>query len=276
MRQLLTLSSSLRQLSTSSRRFEPGFISTLNEAAKPPLTASISVTRPIGYSLPRLLNPSKPFTLLGFYASLMLPEARLFRQRKLDHDVRHSPFYESKSFNNTNGKIFLSPPSYFQAARALYFPDFSSRTLDSTRCISEVFPGKVLVVKVYSTILGANCTELYVSKLELVPAVQIVDINVPENWAKLATVYILIPSLRKSIPLDRHDLFFVVSPKVFNFEVRQKLLCDNTCGGYIYVVDGQGKIRWAASGNASAKDQQELQRIVNAIKAEDEALAVLN
>lgn len=261
---------SLRQLSTSTRLFEPGFINTLKEAGKPPLTASIPITRPIGYALPQLLNPPKPFSLLGFYTSLMLPEARLRRQKRLDHDVRHSPFYESKSFNNTNGKIFSSPQSYFQAARSLYFPEFSSKTLETTRRISEAFPGKVLVVKVYSTILGAECAELYVSKLEQNPTVQIIDVNVPANWAKLATVYALIPSLRKSIPHDRHNLFFIVSPTVFDFEVRQKLLCDNTCGGYVYVVDGQGKIRWAASGNATEKDQHELQRIVNALKVEEQ------
>lgn len=245
----------------------PRFMTTLKEASKPPLTAPVAVTAPVGYaSRPVLSSPHTTTTL--FLRNPFSLELREARQVKLDHDLKHSPFYESRSFLNTKGKIFNSPQLLFKSSRALYFPDFFESTLTGNkRLLSDVTSqSAVTVVRVFSAVLGQKSCDTWTTTDY--PDTTVVDINVPQTWFKLCLVRLSRSLLKRAVPAPRHPTYFIVPESVFDFRVRQKLLCDNMCLGYIYVLDRESRIRWLASGDAGDTGVNTLHTIVNALRQE--------
>lgn len=251
----------------------PRFVTTLKEASKPALQKSTPISRPIGFDQPFELGQS---TLLNNAFSKSAAEQR---QKQLDHDIKHSPFYESKSFANTSGKIFTPPVSYFKKDKAKYFPNFTGYTLiNEKKSLYNELKDKVTILRIFSTISAENCSNTYVqdylsaegySNLQSkYPHTQIVDVNLPQSWVKGLFVKMAKTNLRKLVTPARHNLYFVLPNTMFPVEVKQKLLCDNMCSGYIYVLDSDGKIRWATSGFASEDEEAVLWRCVRGLEKE--------
>lgn len=96
--------------------------------------------------------------------------------------------------------------------------------------------------------------------------IQRVDINIEQNKLKAMLITFFVPSLRKTIPEDRHDKYFIVKQGVTD-EIRSQVGLVNGKVGYVYLVDGQGKIRWAASGVATDDEIEALvkgmERLIN-------------
>lgn len=250
----------------------PRFVTTLKEASKPALQNAQPITRPFGFDEPTMITS----TSIKDTFSL---DAKEKRKRQLDHDIAHSPFYESKSFANTQGKIFSPPVSYFRADKAKYFPDLEGYTLlNHKRDLYDVLRNKVTLLRIFSTISGENCTNTYLedylsgegySKLqEKYPLSQIVDLNLPQSWIKGLFVKMAKANLRKIVPPARHDNYFILPNSVFLVDVKKTLLCDNMCSGYLYVLDGEGKIRWATSGFASESEVELLWKSVRGLERE--------
>lgn len=242
----------------------PRFVNTLKEAAKPAQQSLLAVARPFGYA---------QRVLLGNTFGIFSKEAKEHRQRQLDHDIAHSPFYESKSFSNTGGKIFTAPKSYFKADRSLYFPDFQAYTLDNQRrFLYDTLKGEVTVLRLFSTISGERCVNSFVqpdlANLDL--KAQVVDVNVAQSWVKGLFVKLSKGNLRKAVKPERHSLYFFVPSGLFPVEVKKTLMCDNMCLGYVYVLDAAGRIRWAASGYASDDEQEQLSRVLRGLHREME------
>lgn len=255
----------------------PRFVTTLKEASKPALEKSRPITKPFGFDSPTFLGQDSTNLIDAFSLS-----AKEKRQKQLDHDIVHSPFYESKSFTNTNGKIFTPPVSYFKKEKAKYFPSFVGYTLlNSKRTLYDVLKGKVSIVRIFSTISGQNCIDTYTPECETAegydklqqqyPKLQIVDVNVPQSWIKGLFVKMAKSNLKSIIPPARHDTYFMVSNKTFDVEVKKTLMCDNACSGYIYVLDEDGRIRWATSGFAVDDEAKVLWKTVRGLEKELES-----
>ncbi|CAN3499238.1 mitochondrial ATPase complex subunit Atp10p [Diutina catenulata] len=241
----------------------PRFVTTLKEASKPPLEKPMAITRPFGLDTPVLLNRkvSHTYSLGALNHELFSSEAKERRQKKLDHEIAHSPFYESKSFRNVNGKIFTPPVSWFKQTVSKFFPDYYGSTLVGPTSLFDVL-GPVNIVRVYSTVSGENCVntwfkdflegENYHNKFkEQYPEAQVIDINIPQNWLKGFIINMSKGHIRRTLPHDRWDRYFVLPEHVFPYDIREKLKCDNMCSGYVYLLDHEGRIRWATSGYAS-------------------------
>lgn len=252
----------------------PKILNTVKEAGKPALQKPIPIQKPFGYDAPVSLSQTDTSLFSSFSA-----EARERRERQLNHDLVHSTFYESKSFNNVQGKVILPPVSYFKRDKAMFFPDFTAHTLlNKKRSLREVLQGKVSVVRVFSTVSGSTCADTYVSdylsdegylRLQAkYPHVQIVDLNVPQSWVKGLFVTLSKQHLRKMVSPARHDCYFFLSNSDFNADVRKVLKCEISCAGYVYVVDETGRIRWATSGYADEKESEALWRAVAGLEKE--------
>lgn len=237
------------------------------------------IERPLGLDAPQLLNSSsRAVGSWDFFSA----EARERRQLQLDHDIKHSPFYDSKSFNNTNGKIFTPPVSYFKADKAKYFPDFIGQTLTTkNQRFGDLLKGKVSIVRIYSTMSGEKCANTFFSvdgKDYLTkdhdaftathPHSQIIDLNLPQNWLKGFMVKLSQSNLKKLIPQQRHSRYFIVPNQVFPYDVKQKLYFDNTCSGYVFLLDQQGRIRWLTSGYANEKELALMWKCVRGLERE--------
>lgn len=262
----------------------PRFVTTLKEASKPALEKSRPITKPIGLESPVLLNHKlgDTYSLTNIKQELFSSEAKERRQKKLDYEIRHSPFYETKSFRNTNGKIFTPPISFFKKDKALYFPDFISSTLDGqSRSLYEILADKVSIVRLYSTVSGEQCSHSYFKVdgkdyaqgdygvfEENHPQSQIIDINIPQNWMKGFLLGLSKSNIKKTISPQRHNKYFILPDHIFQYSLREKLMCDNMCSGYIYLLDHNGKLRWATSGYANDEELALMWKCVRGLEKE--------
>lgn len=255
------------------KRNVPRFVNTLKEASNPAVEHLEVVSRPFGFDSP--ITVADTFSVSEFFGN----SAAEKRQRQLDHDIKHSPFYDSKSFSNTQGKIFTPPVSYFKRDKSKFFPNIVGENLQgNTVALQDVIPGKVSIVRIFSTISGERCTNTYVEDnlteigytqlQEKYKNAQIVDYNIPQSWIKGLFVKMAKSNLRKIVPSARHDKYFILPNTLFGVDIRKVLKCDNNCSGYIYVLDDDGRIRWATSGYANESEKAILWRAVEGINRE--------
>lgn len=274
MRSIRAFSVSARQLQRP-KFLQPRFAKTVEEAAKPALQKPQPITKPFGYEEPIFLNKLNEHSISETFSK----ESRERRQKEIDYDLQHSPFYDSKSFANTHGKIFLPPISFFKQSKSLYFPNFEGYTLlKNKRQLYDVLKNKVTILRMSSAISGENCTNSYVQDYlsgsgyeqfkGKYPHSQIVDINIPQSWIKGLFVSLAKNNIRNMIPPARHDLYFVLSHKLFTGDVKRTLKCDNACSGYLYILDETGKIRWATSGMTDEEESAVLWRSMRALEKE--------
>jgi len=90
------------------------------------------------------------------------------------------------------------------------------------------------------------------------PVYQYIQINLQENILKSILVNIFLSSLRSKIPPDQHTRYLVSRQ---NMEyVREPLGMTNSRIGYVYLVDENLKIRWAACADAKKEEEEALIR----------------
>ena len=187
------------------------------------------------------------------------------------------------------GKTWIAPPKLFKADKSLYFPNLQGRTLgpprrevrDTTDILITPSPGIISVVAIFSSMWGQNQVATFMDDLAIARVieenegkVQRVDVNIEENTLKAMLITLFVPSLRKQIPKDRHDKYFIVRQGVTD-EIRSQVGLMNGRVGYVYLVDSQGRIRWAASGVANGEEKEALvkgvRRLVDTLGSEEEA-----
>lgn len=174
------------------------------------------------------------------------------------------------------GKTFLSPPKLFKAETALYFPNMMGYTLASPSSLASttsVLEGKTSIVSVFSSVWAERQTQSFVGKaqnpelareLERLRGrgLQSVSINIEEDWLKAGLVRFFLPWEKRRVEQAQWGRNFVVRRGIGE-EVRQSIGLANGKVGYVYLVDGACKIRWAGSGNA---DLGEAEGLVGSVK----------
>jgi ATPase complex subunit ATP10 len=170
------------------------------------------------------------------------------------------------------GKTFLSNPKLFRADRALYFPNLHGRTLISSRHGDDTTPilrHKISVVSIFSSTWAERQIQTFVSEREnpdLSAVLQEsdgvarrVDVNVEENAIKAGLIRLFMPNIRRRIPRDQHGRYFLVR-KGISEEIRDAIGFLNGKVGYVYLLDGECRIRWAGSGRAAKEEKESLVR----------------
>lgn len=80
------------------------------------------------------------------------------------------------------------------------------------------------------------------------PMFQLVQVNLQDNPLKSFLLSLFLSSMRKQVPKEQHDNYLFCSQ---NFELlREPLGMVNTHVGYVYLIDEEGRIRWASVGYA--------------------------
>lgn len=171
------------------------------------------------------------------------------------------------------GKSFISPPRIFKAEASLFFPNLYGETLvkaskgpvDTTPLLA----GKASVVTVFSGMWAEGQADSFVSaksnpELHEVlsqnkDVTQMVRINYEDNSAKAWLVRMFSGSLRKKIPQEDWNKYFVVRRGITD-EMREHMGLLNSKVGYTYLVDHQCRVRWAASASAHPDELDGLNR----------------
>lgn len=253
---------------------KPRMIVTFLETAKDVPKVSVPIVKPFGYDT--MVNLAvKEDSIFNMFSA----ESRERRQKQIDFDILHSPFYDFKGFHNTKGKVFRPPISYFKREKSKYFPNIAGTTLAGDyKTLDQLLKGKVTLLRVYTSIQGEKCVNSYVEDylsqqgydefLKKYPRAQIVDLNVAQSWIKGLFVSFAKSNLRKLVPPLRQGKYFMLPNKMFSQQVRRNLQCENEVAGYLYLLDDEGRIRWASSGFTDEKESEVLWRAVKGIEKE--------
>ncbi|KAH3683102.1 hypothetical protein WICPIJ_005927 [Wickerhamomyces pijperi] len=281
-----------RQFSSAQASLFFGKLNKQLTATKPKPHVVTTLNKPIGFQ-----EPPKPTDNNGDQRSVtqkfrdfMDRDKNTERQKELEREISKSGMYDVYTYRKTNGKLFLAPPSYWRAEKSLFFPNMQGEDLTNgkTKQTCDVLQGKISIVRIYTSQIGekssqsffkvAEDQESFLSKsgyedfLAKYPRSQIIDINVTENAFKASFVQLSKGNLRSLNHPSRHNKYFIVPKKTLSLDLRETLHCDNTYGGFIYVLDHEGKIRWAACGEATKEERDLLWRTVRGLEREYKAL----
>ncbi|KAI0135512.1 ATP10 protein-domain-containing protein [Daldinia grandis] len=182
------------------------------------------------------------------------------------------------------GKTFFSPPRPFKGDLSLFFPNLYGRTLLKSdrkpRDTTPTLQDKISIVSVFTSVWAENQINSFVSKeanpeLETVlqqnkDVVQRVWINYEDNSMKAWLIKLFMGGVRRRIGEPNWDRYFIVR-KGLNDEIRENTGLLNSSVGYVYLLDGQCRIRWAGSG-PSENDEREglvkgVQRLLDEAKS---------
>ena len=82
---------------------------------------------------------------------------------------------------------------------------------------------------------------------------QTVDINLEENLAKAWLVRIFMGRMRRQVPKEQHERYFLVRKGV-DESIKEAIGMMNSRVGYVYLLDENCRIRWAGSGSAEGNE----------------------
>lgn len=169
------------------------------------------------------------------------------------------------------GKTFLSQPKLFRAESALYFPNMQGYTLENPNGMQDttnIFTGKTSIVSVFSGTWAERQTQTFVDEKENpilaseiereeVSGLQKVWINIEEDWLKSGLIRLFLGNLKKKRAQKDWGRSFVVSRGVGE-DTRKDIGMINGKVGYVYLVDGRCKIRWAGTADAAEGEKEGL------------------
>jgi len=179
------------------------------------------------------------------------------------------PYYRDwKNMRHAEGKTFIAPTKLFRADRALYFPNLQGTTLAEPRDAQDTTPtlqDRISILSLYSGDWAMKQAHSFTHKNAELDALlnagntplQKVELNVEQTALKAWMIRLFLRGLRKRIPEDDHDKYFMVR-RGLEDDIKVDIGVVNNAVGYTYLVDPQCRIRWAASANAGPEEKQSL------------------
>lgn len=233
---------SLRFLSTQEKPLEP-----IGKDSPPPP----DLNRPIGFATPpRKLDPLPTFAQRT--KSLFTTPGQ--SQQIIEEDGG-SYWADFHAMRVNNGKQWIAPRHLFKSEKSLYFPNLEGRTLVSENADLLPLFGKPSLIRVFSATSG----EEHVHKLGDDLGIQVIDINIQTNTLKYALLKMFLGRIKAIIEPERHDKYFILGS---GYEKKLKMIgVINSYVGYSYLVDKEGKIRWASCGKLEEEEKASLKKV---------------
>jgi ATPase complex subunit ATP10 len=287
---LFQLRYQIRTFSTSQNHQFLGKLNRQIAATKPKEYVVESLTKPIGLENEPTIEDNKgdQRSIYRKYKDFLDPKKNKARQAELEKEISKGGMYNVYTYRKTNGKFFIAPPSYWKADKALFFPNFYGETLLNSKLIPTLpaIKGKITVIRAYTSQLGEKASQSFFKTTDTdylaveghenfkstFPNSQIVDFNITENGLKAFFIKLSKSGLRKITHESRHGKYFIIPRKNISLDLREQIHLENTYGGFIYVLDHEGKIRWVACGEASDAERNLLWRTVRGLEREYRAL----
>jgi ATPase complex subunit ATP10 len=191
-------------------------------------------------------------------------EKHLEKRRHLVKEASTGYFYDLHMTRVHGGKTWMAPKVLIREDKALYFPNIVGSRLDNgvKAHTTHMCAGKVSVIAMLSTKISelhaASYTETLNSRYQGHPVYQYIQINLQENILKSILVNIFLSSLRSKVIPEQHTRYLVSRQ---NMEyLREPLGMTNSRIGYVYLVDENLKVRWAACADAKEEEEEALIR----------------
>ncbi|KAF3393520.1 Mitochondrial ATPase complex subunit ATP10 [Talaromyces pinophilus] len=197
-------------------------------------------------------------------------QKHLQRRKELTAHLAKPYFREWTNLKYNEGKTFRSNPRLFKHDKALFFPNLYGVTLESPKKpqnTTDVIKGKISVVNLFSSLWAESQVatftkpeknpQLYETLAANPLTTQRIDINLEENRLKAWLVRVFMGNMRRKMPRDQHDKYFLVQ-KGMTDAIKQAIGMLNSKVGYVYLLDDYGHIRWAGSGSADPAERDSL------------------
>jgi len=207
---------------------------------------------------------TKTKTLSEKSADFLNQEKQLEKRRHLVKEASTGYFYDLHMTRVHGGKTWMAPQVLIREDKALYFPNIIGNRLDNgvKAHTTRMCAGKVSVIAMLSTRISEIHAKSYAESLNGLyhkhPVYQYIQINLQENILKSLLVHLFLSSLRSKIPPHQHTRYLVSRQNVEY--VREPLGMTNSRIGYVYLVDENLKIRWAACADAKEEEEEALIR----------------
>lgn len=131
---------------------------------------------------------------------------------------------------------------------------------------TEVLRGRVSLVRIYTGTWAERQANTWTEEARLRKllkdgegVVQMIDVNVEENAMKARIVKMFMWWQRRGVEQPRHGMYFLVTRGITE-EIRHALGIFNGQVGYVFLVDGHCRVRWAGSAEADAEEKASLVR----------------
>ncbi|CAG8503780.1 9706_t:CDS:2 [Acaulospora colombiana] len=182
-----------------------------------------------------------------------------------------------KDFNElrTEGeKLWEAEPKLVSAEEALYMPNIESHSLSKSAVnTTDLLEGHTSLVAIYFNQFGDNHTQTFtrpfLDEFSDHNRIQLMKVNIEVNFAKSLILRLLTPYLKRTIPASLHNnyiLLFHDDPSL-----REALDMNNSCRGYVFLVDSSCKLRWSAHGNATSREIESMLKLVKTLDEQNQS-----
>lgn len=227
--------------------------------------------RPIGFQRPPKAGENTGVKEKKVYTGATMSERNLEKRKDIVEAWGQNYFRDFKNIRKyRKGKLFIANPRIFRSDAALYFPNFHGESLaKSPADTTPVLKGKVSVVTAYSSAWGEaqaqtfttekNHPELHTVLKNNDDVAQMVEINIETNVLKAWIIAMNKWSLKRKKRKEDWEKYFIIRKGVSD-RIRETIGMLNGRIGYVYLIDENCKIRWAACADAEGTEKEDLMR----------------
>ncbi|PIL23340.1 hypothetical protein GSI_14651 [Ganoderma sinense ZZ0214-1] len=186
-------------------------------------------------------------------------DKRMEERTHLAREAMRGHFSDLNATRKHGGKTWIAPKVMIREDRALYFPDIHGTSLagrEEQVHTTNILEGKVSVVTLLTTRISEIQAAQFVEPTQRAfgsnPHFQFVQINLQDNLVKSWLVSLFQSGIRKQVPEKLWPTYMISNQ---NMEyLREPLGIGNKHVGYVYLVDTNKKIRWAACADPKSEE----------------------
>lgn len=187
--------------------------------------------------------------------------------RRLGEKVANKPmtaaqkgnFFEIRELKHHGGKLFVASDKVTPAHKALPFPSFPVHRLSDDQDVKmgEILTsGKVTLVAASFKNIGYNMLQPWTDAAEKQCDVDTIFLSFIESRLLKLLRGTMLHSMRGSFAPALHDRTFVYFGDTE--DIRESLDIPNRLSGFVYLVDGAGRVRWSGCGNTTDEELQSM------------------
>ncbi|CAO3636253.1 unnamed protein product [Cunninghamella blakesleeana] len=183
--------------------------------------------------------------------------AHAAERKHLVEEATKSYFADVHEMRQHGGKMYYAKNTLVPADKAGYMPDFEGSDVHKkTIHTTDALLGKITLMSFVYAKYGETHVNSFINpflaKFKDTDSVQTFELNVQENLLKQLVLKAYVSSIRKNLPEERKDKYAFLFKDIK--KTRKMLGMTNEYIGYVYLVDEDCKIRWAAHGNATDQE----------------------